>query len=649
MKQGLQADFGAVSYAGGMILKNNIAYITGQVGAYNCFVGAVSTASAKMQFISKQLIEGAICQTLALDVHNRLLLVATAEEGGLFTETRPIGSTKAAQYGLIAPLLFTGDGATATLMPGLLMHDDVVQYPKALVLDPNHENFAYVASMHSESGQENTHTTIDTEPNFTNLRKFGSSYFVMIQRIMMDESYRLKKGSWQKEYAVTPTPGGNEEEVIVSNMLWNRNSLVMVGYTKGAGDAFNENPNGFVTGFITRFNPEDGRVMGSPRRISFGETEDSFLYDACTSDNDADAIYLTVVTGTTITIAKLNADTLATEWQSVVSTSTSATEVTCRVDDGKGVVYMAGVVTDGGSIENDLTHSTTTRGKDDIFVTQLDTSDGSPTWMKQFGTTQNDRISEIQVLPDTNGILLFGDSSGSVMAEASGHKNAIWLVHVPFNDAFPETTEVSKIGNTGGNVAIAQPLFDSFDVGNPSPTQSPVSSVSDPSTSSSEDGGSFPDEVLMGLGIATVVVLIVILVVVLQSRRQRERVTERALVFSYLQAFEPEDVDVRNSATGGWHGTYVGKLAHGRKKNTSHSSIVKDSLFVDYDLGTPAEPVTRTPRRNFVIGDDDDDDGGNTSSPSSGDDEGDYELDAVDIRIENGGKPGGKPWGKEIV
>jgi hypothetical protein len=47
--------------------------------------------------------------------------------------------------------------------------------------------------------------------------------------------------------------------------------------------------------------------------------------------------------------------------------------------------------------------------------------------------------------------------------------------------------------------------------------------------------------------------------------QQTEKVTEQALVFSYLQEFDLEDADVRHSATGGWHGTYryVGKLAKG--------------------------------------------------------------------------------------
>eukprot|EP00980_Cylindrotheca_fusiformis_P018129 scaffold5841_cov81-Cylindrotheca_fusiformis.AAC.1 len=662
-KQGLQADFGSVTYAGGLVVQNNVAYITGQVGAYNCFVGAVSLASQKLQFLSKQIIEGAICQSLTMDPHNRLLLLATSEEGGLYTETRPAGTTKATQYGLIAPLLFNGDGSSATLMAGLLMHDDAVQYPKAIVLDPNHQNFAYVASMHSDSDQQNTHTTIDGEPNFTVLRKYGTSYFVTVQRIMMDEQYNFKKSSWLKEYAVKPD-GAVVEEVVVSNMLWNMGGLVLVGYTKGSGDVFGVESSGFISGFITRFDPDTGLVQGTPRRISFDQdNQDSYLLDACSTSDGA--IFVAALTGTDITIARINAMTFETEWVSPLMTSTSARGLICRVDDVKNVVYLAGVVTDGGTLTDSLSRNTTSLGKDDIFVAQFKSDNGSPTWMKQYGTTQQDRIADLQILPDNHGLVLYGDTAGSLMAQATG-KNAIWLGYVLFNDAFLETTEVSNLGNDGGDdVRISQPVYDGDFKPAPPVARPPSSNPSKKSSSSS-----LPTDVLIALGIIAIGVF-AIMAIVLHSRRQKERVTERALVFSYLQAFEPEDVDVRNSATGGWHGTYVGKLAHGRKSSSSsHSSIVKDSLFVDYDLGAPSEPSTRYPiSRNFVIGDDNDDnyyrDDYNDKSPYGGRasiDDGDYEPDAVDIRIGNimdtdeddsdstsEGSSRKQQWGKEIT
>merc|ERR1712238_163224 len=89
------------------------------------------------------------------------------------------------------------------------------------------------------------------------------------------------------------------------------------------------------------------------------------------------------------------------------------------------------------------------------------------------------------------------------------------------------------------------------------------------------------------------------------SKKKEKEATERALVFSYLQNFDLEDIDVKQAATGGWHGTYIGSLANGvnvldedgevlvsdnidevtqrKLNNLSHSSVVKDILFMDYE------------------------------------------------------------------
>lgn len=78
-------------------------------------------------------------------------------------------------------------------------------------------------------------------------------------------------------------------------------------------------------------------------------------------------------------------------------------------------------------------------------------------------------------------------------------------------------------------------------------------------------------------------------------------------IFAYLQQFDVEDIDLRKSPPGGWHGTYLHKLAYGINKAEmghhptslvyessasdvqdryeiaplTHSSVVRDSLFMD--------------------------------------------------------------------
>ena len=74
--------------------------------------------------------------------------------------------------------------------------------------------------------------------------------------------------------------------------------------------------------------------------------------------------------------------------------------------------------------------------------------------------------------------------------------------------------------------------------------------------------------------------------------RKRAEENENA-TFEYLQNFDVEDVDLRRSPTGGWHGTYLNKLAYGvddpeiegpmpevsvncRGRSTTHNSVADE-------------------------------------------------------------------------
>lgn len=81
--------------------------------------------------------------------------------------------------------------------------------------------------------------------------------------------------------------------------------------------------------------------------------------------------------------------------------------------------------------------------------------------------------------------------------------------------------------------------------------------------------------------------------------------TQKISIFMYLQQFDVEDIDLRKSPPGGWHGTYMNKLAYGINKSArgnatpaspdgshssfenteslsfTHSSTARDSTFMD--------------------------------------------------------------------
>lgn len=134
---------------------------------------------------------------------------------------------------------------------------------------------------------------------------------------------------------------------------------------------------------------------------------------------------------------------------------------------------------------------------------------------------------------------------------------------------------------------------------------------------------------------------------ILSKKAKEKESTERALVFSYLQNFDLEDIDVKQAATGGWHCAYTNSLVDGvnvrdrdgqdvyddinegydrddideqtakRLCNMNHSSLVKDILFDDRNINVDNEELDD---QNSHDDSDEDDDGRNI-----------------------------RPWGKEIV
>lgn len=90
------------------------------------------------------------------------------------------------------------------------------------------------------------------------------------------------------------------------------------------------------------------------------------------------------------------------------------------------------------------------------------------------------------------------------------------------------------------------------------------------------------------------------LLFVFMNRRMKRRKAEaqKSSIFACLQQFDVEDIDLRRSPPGGWHGTYMNKLAYGHNNADdmavdsptgaegaplTHSSVANDALFMDAD------------------------------------------------------------------
>mmetsp|Transcript_59739 Transcript_59739/g.146581 ORF Transcript_59739/g.146581 Transcript_59739/m.146581 type:complete len:875 (+) Transcript_59739:406-3030(+) len=437
-------------------------------------------------------------------------------------------------------------------------------------------------------------------------------------------------------------------------------------------------PLGAMSGFITKLNPETGSLIDTPsldtvasKRFHLNHSPssidannnsntttssssssrgDTYIEAICAAPRDEtkdtlgtveDAVYVvgsyeqpsSAVNGdgsvgnynagmvSVPFVAKLYASSLETIWRSEFPATTNARALSCGVDDTSGVVYVAGVVDDGGEIMG----QTQTKLRDDVFVVQVSKHNGSLAWIRQVGTSGHDHLahggsSSMVVLNDGAGVLVFGDTTGNMFSEVS-QTHEVFVAHIDADGNTPDTNELSGIQSTGGGdkLPIIHPVQagnddTATDSGGPNvddnngkprpPLEAPAPNNNQPQQPSQTQSGVF----YKVLAAFTVLGVLALAVIGTRRRREEERSTERALVFSYLQEFDIEDIDVRHSATGGWHGTYVNNLARGvisrgvedgvsevgsdgsgPSSTYSHSSIVRDSLFMDnVDSTTPS-------------------------------------------------------------
>jgi hypothetical protein len=370
-------------------------------------------------------------------------------------------------------------------------------------------------------------------------------------------------------------------------------------------------------------------------------------------------------------VAKLKASTLETIWQKTFESTTDARLLGCGVDpESNDGMFVAGIVENGGKL---VGHTTSLLG-DDVVLIRLRTSDGTVPWAKQLGTSGNDRLayggSGLVVLGGEKGVLLMGDTTNHLYSVSEQEKE-IFVVEVDAHGNFPTTTETTGIndsamsslvklsspvkvdGKTDGmsegdgndnNNNIDQTTPDDKPIGSGTTTEGSNSN----STITAERGHMF--YLLISIGLVAAVASSGFYFI--SSRKKEKEATERALVFSYLQNFDLEDIDVKQAATGGWHGTYIGSLANGvnvrggeegkfvdsdddddideitkrRLSNMSHSSLVKDILFMDYE-----NPVS------------------SNRNSSNSNESGDSFKNPGNDRDENEDKQNISPWGNEII
>jgi hypothetical protein len=568
-----------------------------------CFAGMVDLDDATLQlsdsFGSAVLNEA--CSSVTYDPENDLAyVIGGAETGeGEFAQNsdwdRP--ASDSTESGTMMQL-----NGKLRLMGGQRMADYAVVIPTAVEV---YRDYVYVASMASENPDENP--VEDREyPNFTSggPMKYGTDFFLKIDRLAVSEvpnQYRdplpaTLDHDWEARFKVEDR--GTLE--VMGMELIGKQALIVVGSTNGGGGPFKENDGEDYDGFILKIDPDTGNLssMGamSSARIDFISTQDDFIYGVCQDRHPArnlDFFYIVGSTAGKISdlsdseqlpegsthafVTRIKMDDLSVEWTKHITMASSdggpshSEALDCAVhvnESGDSILYVGGTVYDGALMDGASIQES--YGMDDIFIASINGDSGTLNWMSQIGSDHHDSLAYGKALDvDLFGnVIVFGETLGTLYADHSagdGEKDMV-LFTVKQDGTYTEPRGREKV----------PPSYYG-----PSETASATSDFA---------------VVVYGVVAGLIALAAVACFCYMRYLKRKRAVTDKAAIFRYLQKFDVEDVDLRRSPPGGWHGTYLNKLAYGINKaaeNTmeeeigneaaplTHSSVVTDSLFME--------------------------------------------------------------------
>jgi len=325
---------------------------------------------------------------------------------------------------------------------------------------------------------------------------------------------------------------------------------------------------------------------------------------------------------------------------------TNAFAMDCFVDNKIGAIYVVGsVLGDAKMTQGDV--EMLNQGGDDIWVAKVDEETGNVFWLTQLGSMDDEKLARhgsIAVNKEGN-VLIYGDTNGSLYRpRASDEDPAVtdmFLMTIDGNTGavvdnyyMGGTSSASVAATINGvspvaNLPEAESLPADADDNAPADDVSPYAdkvqaNPDDDNYIIDGDGNAvkkinkqptMQQKMIGTVGIAVAILFAILAILaglfVFYSRQmiRRKAEAQKSSIFACLQQFDVEDIDLRRSPPGGWHGTYMNKLAYGHNNADddsaivettpesaplSHSSVANDALFMD---GNPS---------NFQIDDEDD-------------------------------------------
>jgi hypothetical protein len=131
------------------------------------------------------------------------------------------------------------------------------------------------------------------------------------------------------------------------------------------------------------------------------------------------------------------------------------------VDSEKDKMYVAGTVYGGGVMDSEEKSA----GSDDIWVAQLNSDDGSLRWIRQIGSSGDDRLARTNGIEvDVNGhAIVFGETNGELYRNRGGEKirtddgtsTDVFITTLDFDSGMSESTvESDRLFNRKRNALV---------------------------------------------------------------------------------------------------------------------------------------------------------------------------------------------------
>ena len=607
------------------------------------------------------------CNAIQLFPDTASVMVAGHSEervNEMITAIEEVTETK--QLGMLFDFAWNMQGDHSLQMTGGQQLSNVEAiYPTAMTSKTNNEADGLIVAF-MEGNNEAKHIDVNEGDQTQDPEKYfdyGAGYGFAVGKYSFEEVQVTAKTTVQKiqnDWFVQYNSTDSKAQVNVNDVVHIASGLIMVvGTTNGQGSAFgSETDQGKdLDGFIAKISPTTGQLIIEPGfspsyRVQSNNYKHGNDWANGICHDPADTLKVVYIVGTTegkmpnskdsvkgtsAYLMKFDARHMQPIWTKQIGANKAVHGMACAVTPDGTSVWIGGSVHDGGVIPNAGVKKSF--GGMDIFVAKVSTETGGVVMLKQLGSDKDDELAlRGGLVTDVYGnAVLVGNTYGSLYRIRTAEETNA--------DVF-----VMTIGLFDGATA---PL--------------PVSEIQ-------KAGTGRIGRVFLWMIMIPCLCMILFYFYQLRSRKAKRHsntTTPRSEVISYLHAFDIEDIELKHSATGGWHCNFVNKLAKGKfksrknnKKSTSRPGVTA-TLSGDFleGLRRGGSRKSNETESEMLFGDADTRDESESSTGSllfGGESDSAYSdlVGAYNDKIkgrkatdssnkENVSTPGG--WGKEII